>query len=330
MKDNYGKNLFFSIIIPVKNKNDYLIENIDNCLNLSYPNFEILVFPDTYFDFDNPKVRIMPTGVIGPAEKRDLAIKYARGDILAFLDDDAYPDKHWLDHAAKYFNSNNNGIAAVCGPAVTPKSDGLIQQLSGEIYTSPIACGNVVFRYKPVDKVFEVDDFPSVNFIIRKESFEVAGGFGSKFWPGEDTKLCMEIIIMGEKIIYDPKILVYHHRRGEFKKHLTQVFSYSTHRGYFVKRFQKNSAKFLYFMPSIFIFFLIVGAVFSFFYLYFFYFYISIIFIYMILLFINSILRFRENKNVIVSLLLMPSIFLTHILYGAGFFKGLFSKELTR
>ncbi|MCX6347282.1 MAG: glycosyltransferase [Actinobacteria bacterium] len=330
MKDNYSKNLFFTIIIPVKNKNDHLIENIDNCLNLSYPNFEILVFPDSYFDFDNPKVRIMPTGKIGPAEKRDLAIKYAKGDILAFLDDDAYPDKHWLDHAAKYFNDDNNGIAAVCGPAVTPKSDGLIQQLSGEIYTSPIACGNVVFRYKPVDKVFEVDDFPSVNFIIRKESFKAAGGFGSKFWPGEDTKLCMEIIIMGKKIIYDPKILVYHHRRGEFKKHLKQVFSYSIHRGYFVKKFQKNSAKFLYFMPSIFIFFLIVGAGFSFFYLYFLYFYISIIFIYMILLFINSILRFRENKNVVLSLLLIPSIFLTHIFYGSGFFKGLFSKELTR
>lgn len=329
MKNN-SRSLFFSIIIPVKNKNDYLIENINNCLNLSYPNFEILVFPDINFDFLHPRVRIVPTGEIGPAEKRDLAIHYAKGDILAFLDDDAYPDKQWLDHAVKYFNDDNNKIAAVCGPAVTPKSDGLIQQLSGEIYTSSIACGNVVFRYKPIDKVFEVDDFPSVNFIIKKDSFKAAGGFGSKFWPGEDTKLCMEVIILGKKIIYDPKILVYHHRRGEFKKHLTQVFSYSIHRGYFVKKFQKNSAKFLYFMPSIFIFFLIAGAILSFFYLYFFYFYISIIFIYIVLLLINSILRFRENKNLLVSLLLMPSIFLTHIFYGAGFFKGLFVKELKR
>ena len=148
MKNN-KKHLLFSIIIPVKNKNDYLIENIENCLNLSYPNFEILVFPDSYFDFDNPKVRIIPTGEIGPAEKRDLAIKHAKGEVLAFLDDDAYPDKHWLDYAAKYFNNDNNGIAAVCGPAVTPKSDGLMQQLSGEIYSSSIACGNVVLGISP-------------------------------------------------------------------------------------------------------------------------------------------------------------------------------------
>jgi len=329
MTNNYSKNLLFSIIIPVKNKNDYLIENIENCLNLSYPYYEILIFPDDYFDFNNPKVRIMPTGEIGPAEKRDLAIKHAKGEVLAFLDDDAYPDRYWLNHAVKYFDKNNE-IAAVCGPAVTPKSDGLIQQLSGEIYSSPIACGNVVFRYKPVDKIFEVDDFPSVNFIIRKDSFKAAGGFGSKFWPGEDTKLCMEIIVMGKKIIYDPKILVYHHRRGEFKKHLIQIFNYSIHRGYFVKKFQKNSAKFLYFIPSIFILFLIVGAVFSFFNIYFFYSYISVIFIYLVLLVINSVLRFRENKNLLVSLLLIPSIFLTHLFYGSGFFKGLLSKELAK
>ena len=330
MTEHNNKNLLFSIIIPVKNKNDYLIENINNCLNLSYPNYEILIFPDNYFNYNSPKVKIMPTGVIGPAEKRDLAIKYAEGDILAFLDDDAYPDKQWLDHAAKYFNDDNNEIAAVCGPAVTPKSDGIIQQLSGEIYSSPIACGNMIFRYKPVDKVFEVDDFPSVNFIIRKDSFKAAAGFGSKFWPGEDTKLCMEVIALGKKIIYDPKILVYHHRRGEFKKHLTQVFNYSMHRGYFVKKFQKNSAKFLYFIPSIFILFLASGAILSLFYLYFLYFYLCVIFIYILLLIINSIIRFRENKNSVVSFLLMPGIFLTHLFYGAGFLKGLFIRELKR
>ena len=171
---NNVKNLMFSIIIPVKDKNDYLIESIENCLNLSYPYYEILIFPDNSFDYSHPKVKVIPTGTIGPAEKRDMAIKYASGDILAFLDDDAYPEKHWLDHASKYFNDENNGIAAVCGPAVTPESDGFVQQLSSEIYSSFIASGNVVFRYKPINKVFEVDDFPSVNFIIRKDCFKLS------------------------------------------------------------------------------------------------------------------------------------------------------------
>jgi len=327
---NNSKNLLFSIIIPVKDKNDYLIESIENCLNLSYPYYEILIFPDNSFDYSHPKVKVIPTGAIGPAEKRDMAIKYASGDILAFLDDDAYPEKHWLGHASKYFNDEDNDIAAVCGPAVTPESDGFIQQLSSEIYSSFIASGNVVFRYKPVNKVFEVDDFPSVNFIIRKDYFKAAGGFGSKFWPGEDTKLCMEIIVMGKKIIYDPKILVYHHRRGEFKKHLFQIFNYSVHRGYFVKKYQKNSARLLYFLPSVFVLFLLFGAGLSFLHISIFYSFVSIIALYLILLIINSIIRFKDNKNLFISLLLMPSIFLTHIFYGAGFLKGLFARELVK
>ncbi|MBM3713132.1 MAG: glycosyltransferase [Actinobacteria bacterium] len=327
---NNSKNLLFSIIIPVKNKNDYLIESIENCLSLSYPYYEILIFPDNSFDYSHPKVKVIPTGTIGPAEKRDMAIKYASGDILAFLDDDAYPEKHWLGHASKYFNDEDNDIAAVCGPAVTPESDGFIQQLSSEIYSSFIASGNVVFRYKPINKVFEVDDFPSVNFIIRKDCFKKVGGFGSPFWPGEDTKLCMEIVVLGKKIIYDPKILVYHHRRGEFKKHLFQIFNYSVHRGYFVKKYQKNSARLLYFLPSVFVLFLLFGAGLSFLHISIFYSFVSIIALYLILLIINSIIRFKDNKNLFISLLLMPSIFLTHIFYGAGFLKGLFARELVK
>jgi GT2 family glycosyltransferase len=322
--------IFFSIIIPVKFKNHYLIENIEHCLKLNYSFFEIVVFPDEYFEYDCDKVRVIPTGSIGPAEKRDLSLKYAKGDILAFLDDDAYPERNWLNNSSKYFNCNKNEIAAVCGPAITPISDNILQRLSGEIYSSFIASGNLVFRYTPINKVFEVDDFPSVNFLIRKECFEKVGGFGSRFWPGEDTKLCMELNMQGKKIIYDPKILVYHHRRDSFKKHLLQVLNYSVHRGYFVKKFQKNSAKLLYFLPTVFIFFLVIGFIISFLNIYFSYCYLSILLLYIVLLFTNSIIRFRENKNFFISFLLIPSIFLTHLFYGLGFLKGLFLRELKK
>jgi len=319
---------FFTIVIPVKNKNDYLIENLDNCKNLNYDSFEILVFSDKYFKYDDKKVKIIPTGSIGPAKKRDLAVKYAKGDILAFLDDDAYPAKDWLNNSLKRFKNKN--ISAVCGPAVTPKSDNIIQRLSGEIYSSFLASGKTVFRYRPINKVFEVDDFPSVNFFIRKSDFKAIGGFDSNFWPGEDTKLCLDLINSGKKIIYDPEILVFHHRRKSFKKHLIQVFSYAYHRGYFVKNFPKNSAKFSYFIPTMFLLFLISGFIISFFNIYISYIYIAILLIYLLLLIINSIARFIANKSYLISLLIIPGIFLTHILYGSGFIKGLLSRRVYR
>ena len=328
IKPKLIKEKFFTIVIPVKEKNEYLMESIKKCLELSYDNFEILIFPDKSFQYDDQKVRIIPTGNIGPAEKRDLAIRYAKGEIFAFLDDDAYPVKDWLANSIKHFKDRD--IAAVCGPAITPDDDNIIQKLSGEILSSAITSGNTTYRYKPKQKKFEVDDFPSVNFLVRKKVFIEINGFDSKFWPGEDTKLCLDIINLGKKIIYDPNILVYHHRRKSFKKHLIQVFQYAFHRGYFVKKFPKNSLKFYYFVPSLFLFFAVIGFITSFFNIHFYYFYIATLLFYLILLIINSIAKFIINKNLIISLLLVPGIFLTHLFYGSGFFKGLISREVLK
>src|SRR5665647_377513 len=95
-----------SIIIPVVKINDYIHESVPKMLELDWPDFEILIFPD--FPDKNhtfEKTRIIASGKVGPAEKRDMAIKYAKGEILAFLDDDAYPQKDWLKKIIKHFDN---------------------------------------------------------------------------------------------------------------------------------------------------------------------------------------------------------------------------------
>ncbi|MEK7513397.1 MAG: glycosyltransferase, partial [Patescibacteria group bacterium] len=56
-----------------------------------------------------------------PAEKRDWAANRAKGDILAFIDSDAYPGKNWLKNAQKLLKPAR--ISAVCGPGLTPPTD---------------------------------------------------------------------------------------------------------------------------------------------------------------------------------------------------------------
>ncbi|MGE5279421.1 MAG: glycosyltransferase family 2 protein, partial [Deltaproteobacteria bacterium] len=105
-----------------------------------------------------------------------------------------------------------------------------------------------------------IDDYPSCNLLVRKDAFLTLGGFRTKFWPGEDTVLCLGIVReLGLKIVYDPAVLVYHHRRALFGPHLRQIASYATHRGYFVKRFPQTSLRWAYFMPSLFLAFLLAG-----------------------------------------------------------------------
>ena len=94
-----------SIVIPVKEINDYIRESILHILAMDYDNFEVLIFPDIASAEVFPKTKIIATGKVGPSQKRNLALPYATGEILAFLDDDAYPKKDWLAKAVSHFEN---------------------------------------------------------------------------------------------------------------------------------------------------------------------------------------------------------------------------------
>lgn len=310
-----------SIIVAVKGDNPNLRECIEYCLRLDYVDFEILVLPDKELILNYPKTRAIPTGELTPPQKRDIGIAQAKGEILAFLDDDAYPAKDWLTKALRHFEDQE--IAAVGGPGVTPESDTLKQKASGLVYSSWLMSGQYTYRYIPKKKRF-VDDLPSCNFLIRKSAIQELGGFKVKFWPGEDTFLCLKIIKdLKKKIIYDPGVLVYHRRRSLFKGHLKQITNYAAHRGYFVKRFPQTSLKFVYFLPSIFVFGLFIGLLLSFLSPSFKLIYISAITAYLALVFISSIANdFR------LTFFVFWGIIISHLIYGLYFIKGLLSPKL--
>ena len=130
--------------------------------------------------------------------------------------------------------------------------------------------GNLSSRYK-AKTYFESDDIHSCNFIARKSVIESAGGWNEKYWPGEDTLMCLAIRKVGKKLIESSDVVVYHHRRSLFRPHLKQVSRFGEHRGFFAKKFPQNSAKLTYFFPSLLILFFIVGLALSFFFSFFIY-----------------------------------------------------------
>jgi cellulose synthase/poly-beta-1,6-N-acetylglucosamine synthase-like glycosyltransferase len=312
-----------SIIIPVKEINDYIRQAMKYYANLEYDDYEILIFPDHMSDEEFSHTRIIPSGEVGPADKRDMALQYAKGEIFAFIDDDAYPGKDWLKNAVAYFEDPE--IGAVGGPAVTAPDDDIWQQASGKIYESFLCSGGYTYRYLPKEER-EVDDLPSVNLIVRRNIFEQIGGYDSNYYPGEDTKLCLDIVESGKKIIYSPDVLVYHHRRKVFKQHLKQATNYAKHRGYFAKALPKTSCKLAYFIPSLFVLGLFGGPILSYFMPTLWYFYFAVIVLYLVLL----IVSIRKTDSFQLWILTFVGIVATHIGYGLMFIRGLCSKELLR
>jgi len=313
-----------SIIIPCKQVGKYAEESIKNCLALDYPHFEILVLPDADWGNGLPKVKSIPTGSVGPAEKRDLAAQYAEGDILAFIDDDAFPDKQWLVNALRHFEKDH--VAAVTGPGLTPKHDSILQRASGRIFSSFMGAGVYKFRNSQSGSR-EIDDAPSCNLLVRKDVFNQLGGFSTEFWPGEDTKLCLDIKEkLRKKIIYDPEVVVYHHRRSLFLPHLKQIWNYALHRGYFAKRYPGNSLKIFYFLPSCMLMGIIAGSLLSFFLPFIRWIFLASLLSYLMLVLLSSVQRTDIRTSPIVFL----GIVSTHLTYGAGFIKGLVTRGLAR
>ncbi len=314
-----------SVIIPVKAVNDYIRESLPHLRAQTYGAVEVLVFPDEAPETPPEGCRVIPSGKVGPAEKRDMALQYARGEIFAFLDDDAYPRADWLERAVALLESSEE-IGAVGGPAVTAPDDPPRYLAGGKVYESFLVSGGYIRRYLPRPRCQE-DDLPSVNLIVKREVFEAVGGYDSHYWPGEDTKLCLDITHrLGKQIVYDPGILVYHHRRPLFKAHLKQLTAYARHRGYFAKALPETSLRLPYFIPTLFVLGLVLGPAVCALVPALWWVYGGVLLLYLLL----ACLSIRRGCSAKVWLLALAGIFLSHVGYGVCFVQGLCSKKLLR
>jgi len=305
------KKIDFSIIIPVRVETPYLRETLKHLHQQSYQNFEILVITDKISHKSNP------------AFKRNLGAKMAKGRFLAFLDDDSYPDKNWLKNAYQYLQTEN--MAAVCGPCLTPLDDDIFQKASGLVWSSYLGSGGAGTYRNQISSARFVDDYPSVNLIVKKTSFDRVKGFDTHHWPGEDTILCLNLTHqLHQKIYYHPSIIVYHHRRSVIVPHLQQITRYALHRGNFARIFPKTSLRLGYLIPS---FFLLYCLLLPFFIFRFSFLIIPLIFYFILLLKTFLKLIFQKN-NFYSSFLAIITIPLTHLYYGALFIRGFFTPNL--
>lgn len=309
-----------SIIIVAPRMSGYLAQGLAAIRALVRPPRETIVVLDEAPPTSVQAARCIVTGTLGPARKRDIAAAKAEGEFLAFLDDDAYPDPGWLEAAVPHFDRPD--VWAVGGPGVTPPDDGFRAQVSGWTYAAWIVSGPARFRYVQSGNRI-VDDYPSMNLIVRRSAFQAIGGFDSAFYPGEDTKLCLEIVRRGGIIQYEAKALVFHHRRPVMRGHLAQIAHYGRHRGYFARVFPATSRRIQYFVPSLWIIWLVGAAAGS----------IWLeparvallvsLSVYAAALVISAVSSIFQSGSFRVGLAVVPTIVASHLLYGWHFLGGL-------
>ncbi len=312
-----------SIIIITSGMHSYLEECVEKCLEIPAHDYEIIIVPDQPLQFDDPKIRVIPSGDAGPSKKKNIGAIHAKGEVLAFIDSDAYPAEKWLQNGLKYFDDPQ--VAVVGGPNLTPKDDSLLQQANGIILGSSLGSGPFAARYDQ-RSLREGHELPSCNLFIRKSAWEKIGGFQLDLWPGEDAKFCFQVMDeLGMRVIYAPEVVVYHHRRKLYLPYLKQIWGYGYTKGKIITGFSKLH-RIAYFIPSLFILWLLSFIVVIPYFPTLRIVYLTVLAEYIAICIYTGV----QTRQLLLGLIVSTGIFITHVTYGIAFIAGLASNLFSK
>jgi glycosyltransferase involved in cell wall biosynthesis len=164
-----------------------------------------------------------------PATRRNRAVSVAAGELLAFLDDDAIADPHWLATAAAWLDAHPD-VLAVGGPDPAPP-DSPAAELISDTLLAARWIGSGVAAHENRRGIFDIhraSDVALVNLIVRRSAFT---GFDEAIgYIGEDTALLEQLLAVG-RVTYHDGVRVFHRRRAFPGPYLRQRWRYRVKSG---------------------------------------------------------------------------------------------------
>jgi glycosyltransferase involved in cell wall biosynthesis len=210
-----------SVVVCSYNGSATIRDCMEGLQKVVYPNFEVIVVNDGSTDSLAEIVREYPVRLIstpnrGLSNARNTGMEAATGEIVAYIDDDAYPDQHWLQYLAHAFMTTNH--AGIGGPNISPAGDGII---ADSIANAPGGPVHVLLT----DEIAE--HIPGCNMAFRREALLEVGGCDPIYRAaGDDVDLCWRIQQTGKTIGFHPAAFVWHHCRNSIKMYWQQQKGY--------------------------------------------------------------------------------------------------------
>ncbi len=280
------------------------------------------------FDYPHEKLEIVIVRTtdlsIGPGVKRNAGLKAIRGELVYFLDDDSVAEPDNVKRAVQHFSDSQ--VKIIGGPNVCPDNAPLFEQVLGLVMGSWLAFGPSRTRYRPVGKLRECSERELISsHLIARRDAVMEVGFDPKLWPNEENAMMNGVKQRGGKLLYDPEFLSRRRPRRTLRAYAKMLLFYGGGRA---QQFRLYPSPHMLsnFIPPLFCLYLLtlpflIAAFFSM---------KTVVLLFLLPLILYLVILFGQTLNVAaqsnlgLAVLAMPLIVLTNILYGLGFWRGLF------
>jgi hypothetical protein len=299
--------------------------------------------PCRALDYPADKIEILIVRGKQPSAQRNAGMKAAKGELVYFLDDDSLAQPENLRRSAAHFKDPN--VQMVGGPNVCPPDAPRLEKIFAMVLSSR-AFASSRARYTAVGYVRETSEKELIlcNLLARRQALLELGGFNEALYPNEENALMDELQKRGGKLIYDPDVFVYRRPRSTLKAFAKMLMTYGRGRAEQF-RLHPTLGSALNFAPPLFLLYLLGLIIVPF---------VATswttkmllvpLAVYVLLVLAEAVAlgvfhrttRTPADKasgsdrglgrRLLMGMATAPLIVLTHLLYGFGFWRGLFTK----
>lgn len=267
-------------------------------------------------DYPREQLEIMVARGTQPAIQRNVAIRAARGELIYFLDDDSVPPPGNLRRAVPYFAQPE--VQMVGGPNLCPPDAPVIERAFAAVMSSWLAFGPSRARYHAVGALRATGEKELIlcNLMARRSTLMELGGFDESLYPNEENALMDGIQAKGGKMLYDPAFYVYRRPRRTLRAFTRMLMTYGRGRAEQF-RLHPTLGSALNFVPPLFCVYLLVALVWRGLFLW-------PLVLYALMVLVQSCLVAPPLRGLWFRV--VPLITLSHVFYGVGFWRGLFTR----
>jgi GT2 family glycosyltransferase len=207
-----------SVVVPTRGRPEALLDCVDALRGQEPPEggYEIVVVDDgDGVPALTGQVRVVAGEGAGPAAARNRGIEAARGEIIAFTDDDCRPSPRWLRELdAALLRGQAAGVAG-----------NTVNGLAEDVFA---AASQIVLdaAHEHFSRAGAPGFAASCNLAVRTADIRALGGFDRRLRYAEDRELCARWLASGRRLAWAPAAEVVHRRHMDLAAFLRQHSAY--------------------------------------------------------------------------------------------------------